>query len=112
MEGMDALHEAVNQAFANYRKGLGELIVRTLTELAAKDPKSTYRYTSGMGIWYFTRKGLVTEDGETFEREDDDFQPEPAFSAIRRAEQDYENQVVPGGDFEIHGKKIIQHDLD
>jgi hypothetical protein len=111
MDGVEVLKEAVEQAFLNYRRGLATLLIKTLTELAAADPKSTYSFTSGMGIWYFTRKGLVTEDGETFEQENDDFEPEPAYSAIQDAESEYGNYAVPGGDFQIKGKKIFINEL-
>lgn len=110
MDGMDALREAVEQAFANYRKGLVALIVKTLTELAAKDPQATYGYSSGMGTWYFSRDGKVTEEGETFDQEDDDY--EPAFSAVQTAESDYGDSAVPTGMFKIRGKKVLMSDLD
>src|SRR5437879_2639241 len=105
-DNMDALREAVNQAFANYRNALKVLVIKTLRELAAKDPESTYEYSAGMGIWHFTRTGAVNEDGETFVREDDDFEPEPVYSRIVDAESDYGDSAVPTGNFKIKGKTI------
>lgn len=111
MDSTEALREAVEVAFENYRQGLSKLIVQTLTAVAAKDPKATYEYNAGMGIWYFKRTGPVTEDGETFEHEDDDIRPEPAFSAIEAAGQDYEYQAIPQGEFQIKGNKILVNNL-
>jgi len=106
MEGMDSLREAVDAAFDQYRQGLIQLIIRSLTSLAAKDPQATYEYSAGMGIWYFKRTGPVTEEGETYIQEDGDIEPEPAFEALQDAESDYGNQAIPQGDFEIKGKKV------
>lgn len=112
MEGMDALREAVELALTNYRRGVIAIIIKTLTELAAEDPKAEYSFTSGMGVWHFTRKGLVTEDGETGIQEDDDYSPEPAVSAIDTAYDNYNYQGVPTGDFKVKGKKILVSTLE
>jgi hypothetical protein len=109
---MDALREAVEAAFANYRKGLIQLIVRTLTTISRKDPQAKYEYTAGMGIWYFKRTGMVTEDGETSEQEDDDYEPEGVYEAIQDADTEYNGAATPGGELVIQAGKILVNTLN
>ena len=103
------LGEAVDAAFTRYRDALEKLALDTLKKLSIKDPASSYTYSAGMGIWHFTRRGLVTEDGETFIREDDDFEPEPAYSAIQDAESRYGYTVVPQGHFAFKAGKFTRY---
>ena len=72
-DNMDILREAVDQALTNYRLALAKLVVQTLMQLSAKDRKSLYRYSAGMGVWSFIRDG---KDEEGYEREMD-IEPEP-----------------------------------
>jgi hypothetical protein len=111
MDGMEVFREAVDQAYVRYRKALGKLVVKTLKELAAKDPEATYEYSAGMGVWGFTRNGPTTVNDETFTMERD-IEPDPAYEAILDADSDYGNSVVPDGTFTIKGKKIIESSIE
>lgn len=100
MAGMDALREAVEAAFTNYRKGLIQLIVRELTAISIKNPQSKFGYRAGMGIWYF------------FRDQDDDFEPQGnAYEAIQDADSNYNGAATPDGDLEIQAGKILKNDL-
>jgi len=109
-----ALHKAVQTAFENYRKALEELAIDTVKKLALRDPASEYSFISAMGSWHFERKGLrqltMEKDGEegTIE-EEREIEPQPAYDAFDKAEQDYGyGAVMPLATTQTTGGKVLK----
>lgn len=109
MTDFTALGEAVDAAFTAYRSALEKLMLDTLKKLSQQHPDEQFEYSAGMGVWHFTRRYTAFDAGEAHEAEDDDFEPEPAFTAIQDAESNYGNTVVPDGYWTFKAGKMTRN---
>lgn len=109
-----AVDEAVTAAYNKYRTAVLKEVVRTLVSISKKDPEALLEYSAGMGHWGFVRTSMVYEEdgsGEGYEYEDSDYEPEPAFSIVQEAYNDYDMNCIPEGILRVKGGKIIENDL-
>jgi hypothetical protein len=114
-KGIAALVEyhckCIDVAMENYRQALKAQIINAMKALAAEDPDAEFEFINAMGVWSFTRKGMITYSDDSEGIAERDIESQPIYGMLSDAEHMYGYQILPWMKIKAKGDQIEVGDV-